>query len=379
VRSLQSGFWYQASLAELVRTLPARQLLLLWLGIFSTFATIGFVLDIFDGGRLPIVRLTLVSLILGAQAVCFSVVVMRRRWITFAWLLVAGLVSVAVVQQLFPLEPVAPAGRLGLDAAGVLSGITLGYTFFILFIDKTAARYLRAQTELAVARDIHRTLVPSIAHVAGEFEFFGWSIASGEVGGDLVDLVVTNSRWLGYVADVSGHGVGAGIVMGMFKSALRTRALADGSVASVLGDIQAALMPLKQPNMFVTVACVHGGAGPDVDCAVAGHLPILRVRAGVVEEVTTPQLAVGMFAEATFASTRVECRNGDLLALLTDGLVEVVDTGNRELGFEWAKAALATVANRPLADIADHLLAGARNHGAQLDDQSILLIRRRLA
>jgi hypothetical protein len=366
-----------ASLAQLVRTLPARQLLLLWLAIFSTFATVGFLLDIFVGGRLPIVRLALIALIVGALSVGFSVAMLRHRWMTFASLFVAGLVSLAVLRRLFPLVPVAPAGRLAFDATAALSAISLGYTFFIYFINVTATRYLRAQTELAVARDIHRALVPSIAHVAGEFEFFGWSIASGEVGGDLVDLVDANGRWLGYVADVSGHGVGAGIVMSMFKSALRTRALADGSVAAVLGDIQAALMPLKQPNMFVTVACVHGGAGPDVDCAVAGHLPILRVRAGVVEEVTTPQLAVGMFTDATFTSTRVECRNGDLLALLTDGLVEVFDTRNRELGFEWAKATLATVAKRSLADIADHLLAGARNHGAQLDDQSILLIRRR--
>jgi serine/threonine protein phosphatase PrpC len=111
-------------------------------------------------------------------------------------------------------------------------------------------------------------------------------------------------------------------------------------VAAVLGDIQAALMPLKQPNMFVTVACVRGGAG------------------------------------SAFTSSRVECRSGDVFALLTDGLIEVFDAANRELGFEWAKTALGKLADRPLPEIADHLLAGARSHGAQLDDQTVLLIRR---
>ena len=164
--------------------------------------------------------------------------------------------------------------------------------------------------------------------------------------------------------------------MGMFKSALRVRALGGGSIGRVLEDIQAALMPLKQPNMFVTVACVRGGVGEDVECAVAGHLPILRVRAGAVEEVTTPQLALGMFAEASFTSALVECRAGDLIALLTDGLIEVFDAADRELGFEWAKRVLGDVADRPLPEIADRLLAGARGHGAQLDDQSVLLIRR---
>ena len=185
-----------------------------------------------------------------------------------------------------------------------------------------------------------------------------------------------DGRWLGYIADVSGHGVGSGIVMAMFKSALRVRALADSSIAALLGDIQTALMPLKQPNMFVTVACVRGGTGGEVECAVAGHLPILRVRAGVAEEVTAPQLALGMFAEAAFTSTRVECREGDVLALLTDGLVEVFDsegaswdsTGPRRRWVPWPIG--------HCAEIASHLLSGARSHGAQLDDQSLLLIRR---
>ena len=90
----------------------------------------------------------------------------------------------------------------------------------------------------------------------------------------------------------------------------------------------------------------------------------------------TSQLAVGMFAAAAFTSARVECRSGDVLALLTDGRIEVFDAADRELGFESVKTALGAAADRPLPEIADLLLAGARNHGAQLDDQIILLIRR---
>jgi serine phosphatase RsbU (regulator of sigma subunit) len=369
----------QASLGELVRTLPARQLLLLWLATFCTFATIAFLIDILFGGRFPTPWLVSMALMSGALAVGFAVTSLRRHWFAFASLVALDIVYVFIVRRLFELEPVAPAGRLVLDALATLAGMSIGYSLFILFMDATATRYLRTQAELAVAHEIHQLLVPSIGQTIGEYEFLGWSIASGEVGGDLVDVVGTEGRWLGYIADVSGHGVGSGIVMAMFKSALRMRALADGSVATLLGDVQAALMPLKQPNMYVTVACVRGGTDGEVECAVAGHLPILRVRAGVVEEITASQLALGMFAEATFTSTRVECREGDLLALLTDGLVEVFDAAGRELGFEWAKAALGARAGRPLAEIAEHLLSGARSHGTQLDDQSLLLIRRRAA
>jgi serine phosphatase RsbU (regulator of sigma subunit) len=114
-----------------------------------------------------------------------------------------------------------------------------------------------------------------------------------------------------------------------------------------------------------------------VDCAVAGHLPILRIREGVVEEVTTPQLAIGMLDDATFTSSSVESKPGDLFAVLTDGLVEVFDGERRELGFEWAKEALRASAAEPLAAIADRLVSGARRHGGQTDDQTLLLIRRR--
>ena len=143
-------------------------------------------------------------------------------------------------------------------------------------------------------------LVPAVNTRIGSMEFLGWSIASGDVGGDLVDVVGDSDGWLGYVADVSGHGVGSGVVMGMFKSALRMRLRVGGSTASLLDDVHAVLMPLKPPRTFVTVACVRGGPGETVECAVAGHHPILRVRNGCVEEVTTPQMAVGMFEGTSF-------------------------------------------------------------------------------
>ena len=135
-------------------------------------------------------------------------------------------------------------------------------------------------------------------------------------------------------------------------------------------------MPLKHPNMFVTVACVRAAAVQMSMRRRRASSDLACARAGAVEEVTTPQLAVGMFADATFTSAHVECRSGDLLALLTDGLIEVFDSASRELGFEWAKTTLGAVADRPLSENAERLLAGARSHGVQLDDQTVLLIRR---
>jgi len=363
----------------LIRTLPWRQLTLFWVAIFSTFAMLGFVLDMLDRGRQPGAFLALNVVMSGLFAIGYAAASMPTRPLAYAGLMALQAAYLAFVPGPFrqQFHAVAPPGRLMVDGVGTILTVAIGYSCFLWFINVTAARFLRAQAEIALARDIHRVLVPEVKQTIGDYEFFGWSVASGDVGGDLVDVVEADGRWLGYVADVSGHGVGAGVVMGMFKSALRMRALTGGSVGALLGDVHRVLMPLKQPQMFVTVACVRGGPGNQVECAVAGHHPVLRVRNGIVEEVTDPQLAIGMFDDATFASCQVESQPGDLFALLTDGLIEVFDADRQELGFDWAKGVLGSSGDATLASIADRLLTGARAHGAQLDDQTLLLIRRR--
>lgn len=365
-----------SSLPELILILPPQQLKYLWLAIFGTFSMLGFALDVLTRGRQPPLLLALNVICSGLFAIGYAWVSMPMRTWGYVAMFTAHMAYVFVVPGLFTLHDSGSPGRLTLDAVGIIVTVAFGYTCFLRFISVTATRYVRAQTEIDVARDIHRVLVPAVSRHIGDFEFLGWSHASGDVGGDLVDIVEQDDGWLGYVADVSGHGVGSGVVMGMFKSALRMRARAGGSIGSLLDDIHAVLMPLKQPQMFVTVACVRRGQGDQVECAVAGHLPILRARNGQVEEVTLPQIAVGMLDGIPFSSSCAECLPGDVLALLTDGLIEVFNHQRDELGFDWAKGVLRSSNGQPLSAIADRLLSDARAFGKQLDDQTVLLIRR---
>ena len=83
-----------------------------------------------------------------------------------------------------------------------------------------------------------------------------------------------------------------------------------------------------------------------------------------------------MFEGFDYQSASLDCAPGDLLALITDGLTEVFDARDRELGMDAVKRLLAAAAARPLTEIADGILAAARAHGAQIDDQTLLLIRR---
>jgi hypothetical protein len=369
------------SLQELFSALPLRDLLPLGLAIFALFSVLGPVTDLLDGARKPLVFVVRNALFSGLIAVGYAWGSMRRSYRVFLLAVAAQIAWLALSRRFAPhpgLDTADVAGRIRFDGLWVLASMIASYTCFLWFIKGTATRYLRMRAEIELARQIHQVLVPPVAATIGAFEFSGLSIPSGEVGGDLVDVVTRDGTWLGYVADVSGHGVSSGVVMGMFKSALRMRLLHPGPLSSLLDDLNTVLVPLKSGSMFVTTACVRGRDGGELEYSVAGHLPILCVRAATrtVEEITIPQIPIAMFEDYHFRSSTLACEPGDLLALITDGLTEVFDTRDDQLGMEPVKEILGRLADRPLTEISQAIVAAARAHGAQIDDQTLLLIRR---
>lgn len=408
---------FRTSLRTLVRELTPRQLLPLGLAIFTLFSVLGLMTDVMGGARDPILFVVANSALAGAVAIGYAFGSMRRNRALIAGSVLLQVVWIAwsrkIPNGLAPFPENAFQARLAFDAGMTLLVVLTSYSCFLWFINGTAARYLGARAEIELAHQIHQVLVPPVAASVGEFEFHGFSIPSGEVGGDLVDIVTLRSDgaggdawlppsplaegaqdppspqavgtaaaenvWFSYVADVSGHGVSSGVVMGMFKSALRMRLLQGGPLSALLDDLNTVLFPLKSGAMYVTTCCVRGRrACGTLEYAVAGHLPILHRRAatGIVEEVTTPQIPIGMFEDYRFTSATLVCDRGDLVALITDGLTEVFDARDEQLGMEPVKAILCRLADRPLEEISSAIVAAARAHGAQLDDQTLLLIRR---
>ena len=230
---------------------------------------------------------------------------------------------------------------------------------------------------MRLAGEIHRGLVPEIDSGDGEFEFYGRSWPSGEVGGDLVDLVQSEWGWLAYVADVSGHGVPAGVLMTMMKSAARTRLSAVGP-SSFLPAINQTLIPLSQPSMYLTLAFLNYSAGV-MKFSTAGHVPILHYQqeSREVEERFVGNYPLALLGDVQFEVSQIGSQPGDLFVILTDGLTEVVDDGDHDLGLAPLKAVLARNAAAPLCEVARQLRECALRHGKQLDDQTLLLVRRR--
>jgi serine phosphatase RsbU (regulator of sigma subunit) len=361
---------------------PGRSLWLFFAAIFCLFATFGFLADALGLGRSGAGELAVTVVISGLVAVVYGYLGTRApRWLPLA--VVVHVVLMGVVRRVFPggpsLDGEVLRARIALDVAGTVAGIVFSYVLFLTFFAREGRRYLRAHAEVALAKGIHADLVPALSARHGDFEFSGFSQPSGEVGGDLVDLVETpDGGWTAYVADVTGHGVPAGLLMAMTKSAARMKLQSAPSLPEWLRALNAALRPLKKPSMFVTVAAIRWSPLDGLRMTVAGHLPVLRCGAssGEVEELTTSQVPIGVIDDYAFADRELPSSDGDLFAVLTDGIIEVFDGRDRELGLDAIKDVIGRHRAAPLPAIRHHVLEAARTHGAHLDDQTLLLVRR---
>ena len=126
------------------------------------------------------------------------------------------------------------------------------------FIQNEGCRAVRIQTELSLAQGIQQTLVPVIDWQSSNLEIYGISLPSAEVGGDLVDVVpLPDGSVFAYVADVSGHGLPAGILMGMIKTAVHTQLFDLPSPTAVFDRLNEVLPAVKEPHMYATCTALR--------------------------------------------------------------------------------------------------------------------------
>jgi serine phosphatase RsbU (regulator of sigma subunit) len=190
------------------------------------------------------------------------------------------------------------------------------------------------QTELALAHGIQATLVPTLSYRVGRFETYGKSIPSTAMGGDLIDAVESDGTLLTYIADISGHGLAAGQLMGMLKTALRVALQFRQNPVALLESADRVLPAVKEPDMYATLALLQFSDASQVEYTLAGHVPILHYRDRTADTVrlSMEQFPLGLIPGGCYASQRVTYATHDLFLMLTDGISEVPNDRDEEFG-----------------------------------------------
>lgn len=367
------------------RQLPFPSKIPLVLAVFLTWAGVNLIVQTmyFDLTRTPVWFSVLDVVLAGLIGLGYFLFLLRGNVVgLMIWTLVTILANNAV-RHWVSLDArggtlAAPHPRAFWLSVAALGCVLGSYVSSMIFIGREARRYLRIFSEVELAGSIQRSLVPQISCRRGRYEIFGASVPSGRVGGDLVDLCEGAAGWIGYVADVSGHGVPAGVLMAMVKSAVRTALAGRGSAEEMLATVNRVLQPIIGEGNFVTFASLSATAETDtLAYLLAGHLPVIQFQAatGSVVAHDASNLPLGLFAEVPFHGGTLRCQPGDLLVVLTDGFTEALDADGREFGLEGIEHLLAEVRQQPLPQIFRHLCQRTEQKAGVQDDRTLLLVR----
>ena len=371
------------------RTIPLSRLKFLLLAVFFTFATIGLLSSILSAGQRPVAIGFGWAVVTGGTSICYVLVFARKPILFFVVIAFqmavnfgySRLTDVAIAHKWLSVLPEQVA--LSILVVAAIISLVIGYSFFLAFIEREGKQAVRIQAELSMAHSIQQTLVPRLELTVAGWEIFGISVPSDKVGGDVVDVVVLpDGSVAAYVADIAGHGLQAGILMGMVKTAARTRLWDQAEPAALFTSLNRVMPEIKEAHMYATCAafllraCGDGGTR-ELEYAVAGHPPVLRINglSGAADYLFDEQLPLGLFLNAEYRSQTASCRRGDLLVIATDGVLEVENVRGEEFGSARLETLVRSEIGRPLPALATTILESVKRFGKQTDDQTLLLIR----
>jgi hypothetical protein len=374
------------------RDVPIRQMRWLFLAVFCLFAIMGLFGDLMNLGKEPYVVVVLNAVASGLVALVYLLIATRYR---YYWFVVVSILQipfwigfgllVSILYKHFHLHEVPSEQGTRVVGIATIVLVIMSYSLFIGFIGRRGAEAYRVRNELQLAHGIQKTLVPPITLRTARFEIYGISRPSDKVGGDLVDAVaLPGGDSIAYLADIAGHGLQAGILMGMLKTAARTALLEAGelnrerTLPLLLERLNSVLPEVKEPHMYATFTGFRLGADGSVHYALAASPPVLHWHANgaALAHIEEEQFPLGLLPVSGFDGRRLETAPGDLIVVATDGILEVCDKSQEEFGTERLKAVISANAEALPGDLAQRILSAAAAFGKQPDDQTILIVRR---
>lgn len=241
--------------------------------------------------------------------------------------------------------------------------------------------------ELSVAAEIQRLLLPKRVPKVEGLELDAYYNPSSALGGDYYDLIDLDREHLGFVvADVSGKGLPAALVMVQVRTLVRAEARRTRSPRDILVQLNRGLSAEMPGGMFVTVFfAVLNLPRSELLVCNAGHNPMLYLRRGRgCGWVTNQGMAVGVDRrgtkfEASLREERIRFGAGDRFLMYTDGVTEAANLRGELYGPERLRAGLAAFGHTNSAQFISTLLADLkrfRGGASQSDDITILAARR---
>lgn len=232
----------------------------------------------------------------------------------------------------------------------------------------------RVRRELELARQIQESLLPDAR--ARDFPIHGINIPAREVSGDFYDFCdVGGDKIYFSLADVSGKGMNAALLMAKTTSLLRCLAKTESDPSALLGMVNREICETASMGMFVTIVAGY----VEIECgkvhfANAGHQPPLQwLSDDNYREFEASSPPVGIVPDLEFRTETISLADGPLY-LFTDGLTECRDGNGQELGVAGLCEIIGAYETHPSSERLNEVVKHLRENAMEISDDVTMLV-----
>ena len=260
--------------------------------------------------------------------------------------------------------------------------LQMDYTTTVCLGHYTEAELRQLESELELSQIVQRALLPQKMPIIAGLELAAFSRPSEIIGGDYFDFFKFRDGADGLViADVSGHGVSAGILMSSLQTALRTMAPDTDSPAEILERINRFYIHNINFTTFITVFLArYDSDSLTLTYVNAGHNPpaVYRKGSADIDWLTRTAPAIGLAEDFHPRTETVTFSKGDSLLLYTDGVTEVFNIGVEQFGQQRLAELLLQNTDLAAPDILQAVLQGINvfgNNRSLVDDVTMIAMK----
>jgi serine phosphatase RsbU (regulator of sigma subunit) len=189
--------------------------------------------------------------------------------------------------------------------------------------DRILALNQRFNRDLQFARTVQEALLPATEMRTPRAEVRSSYVPSETLSGDFYDYFEQDDKLLLFMADVSGHGLPAAILVSLLKSYIHSEAAPDASLADFMSSLNTFLVGASLPAQYATALILRIDEGK-ITWSNAAHPPFLLVRAATrtAEFCEMPGHLLGAMPDMQFEQSTLEVGSGDMIFSYTDGLTD---------------------------------------------------------
>jgi serine phosphatase RsbU (regulator of sigma subunit) len=239
----------------------------------------------------------------------------------------------------------------------------------------------KLEEELHLASDIQSRLLPASPPPLAASALMGGIKTSREVGGDFYDFLELEKGKIGIaVADVSGKGIPAALLMTTIQASLRADGPKSDSPAAVIASLNASLYERSDAEKFATLFyAVYEDASGIIRYSNAGSYPAFVISStGRVNRLQRGGILIGVERLSEYKEGVLKLNSGDLLVIFTDGIIDQESPGGDPFGEQRLIEFFKNNAPASIASLIERLFATLLAYGQNnlKDDMTVVLLRR---